>query len=145
MDTRQDVHGIGMRCDMAQAAGIFHTPAYAGSALQQNFVAAKLVDDVLLSMIAARISRLQNRFSSISMMVHSWMPLSPSGRLLEMVEQRHSVQWYLPHVLIYPNAPSQQRSWHQAVFYLTDRYKNLLQSIIIKMRRAAPFPPRGGR
>ena len=107
---------------MAQALPIFHTPTYAGSALQQNFVAVRLVHDVLLNMIAARISRLQNRFSS-SMKVHRWMPLSPRGRLLEMVEQRHPVQWYLPHFLIYPNVPSQQQSQRQAVIYMIDWYK----------------------
>ena len=77
----------------------FHTPTNAGSALQQNFVAVRLVDDVLLNMIAARISRLQNRFSS-SMRLDRWMPLSPRGKLLEMAEQMHPVQWYLPHFLI---------------------------------------------
>ena len=53
---------------------------------------------------------------------------------------------HVAHFLTFPNAPSQQQSQRQAATYVIDQYKNPLQNIMmIKKRRAAPYPPRGSR
>ena len=66
--------------DMAQAVPIFRIPNSTGNASQQNSVAVRLVDDVSLNTIAARISRLQSQFSN-GMKFHRWTSLSPRGRV----------------------------------------------------------------